>query len=240
MNVAGFPRASLSNLLTTSPVVAIGLEGAAGAMKTAQVIASATGTAGLSTLASAVMCFGGATYTHCLSASAGNGNGGDKILGVGLLGFGGASFAEISRNSALRLSGTTQETCLMVASPGEWAATHTPAAATQATATKAAGGAGVRHICRSITAAFSVPIAGTLTGFISVNLRDGASGAGTILRSWILDPTGIVATGVGAAYFEATDLNIIGSANTAMTLEFSAAGDANTHESVSMSGYSSV
>ena len=33
-------------------------------------------------------------------------------------------------------------------------------------------------------------------------------------------------------------LNIVGSANTAMTLEFAAAGGANTVESVAMTGYS--
>jgi hypothetical protein len=70
---------------------------------------------------------------------------------------------------------------------------------------------------------------------VTLNLRDGATGAGTVLASWTF-----VLAGAIAAKDEVIlcDLNIVGTANTAMTLEFSAAGGANTLESVNLVGYS--
>lgn len=152
---------------------------------------------------------------------------------VGLM-LNGASFDRFRSSSASNVSGTTQPYSLAVALPGEWTVTHTPASNTQATASKAAGGAGVRHVCRSITAS----LYGTGGGVapLQLNLRDGATGAGTIKTSYYLGTTAANAVDRLAL----SDLNIVGSANTAMTLEFAAAGGANTLETVSMSGYSTV
>lgn len=133
------------------------------------------------------------------------------------------------------LSGTTQSEGQLVTRPGDWAASHAPAANTQATASKAAGGAGVRHVCTSISARIvggtTAPSATTAT----LNLRDGATGAGTILMSWTLSLAGAIAAQDEVVL---SGLNIVGSANTAMTLEFAAASGANTLQSVNLSGYS--
>ena len=124
---------------------------------------------------------------------------------------------------------------LPVAQPGNWAVTQAPAAATPATATRAAGGGAIRHVCTSICARIVATGTAPTAANVQVNLRDGASGAGAILQSWALalqavagDRDAVVLAG----------LNIVGSANTAMTLEFAAAGGANTVESVAMTGYS--
>jgi hypothetical protein len=134
-----------------------------------------------------------------------------------------ASAANLALNSAVNAA--------MVTGPGEWAVNHTPAAATQATASKTAGGAGVRHVCRSISATLAT--AGTAQAAAAVlNLRDGATGAGTILWS-----KQVVLTTNAVWEVDISGLNIVGSAATAMTLEFSAAGVAASFESVSMTGY---
>lgn len=115
--------------------------------------------------------------------------------------------------------------------PGEWAVTHTPAAGAQATITRAAGAAGVAHVCKGISFTFSAVAAEA--GTILVNLRDGASGAGTILQSWRVGPFALN----GSLVFGLSDLNIIGSAATAMTLEFAAAGAGTNFESVALRGF---
>lgn len=117
---------------------------------------------------------------------------------------------------------------------GDWAQGHTPAANTQATTTKAAGGAGVRHVCTSISATLVAGATAPTATTVEVALRDGATGAGTILWEQTI---GIQAVAGATNAIHIAPLNIIGSANTAMTLEFSAAAGANTLESVSMTGY---
>lgn len=118
-----------------------------------------------------------------------------------------------------------------------WAVNHVPGAAAQATITRAAAGAGLKNVCNSISAAFvaggTAPAAATIT----LNLRDGATGAGTILWSKTL---GVQAAAGSGQHIDLGGISIVGSANTAMTLEFSAAGAANTLESVAMSGSVSV
>jgi hypothetical protein len=116
--------------------------------------------------------------------------------------------------------------------PETWGQAHTPTTATQATTTKAAAGAGIRHVAESIT--FSCAVNGTnAQTAIQVNLRDGASGAGTILWSTTVLMTATEAMKV----FSITGLRIFGTAATAMTLEFSAAGVTGSVQSVSLSGF---
>ncbi len=122
---------------------------------------------------------------------------------------------------------------VIVRHAGTWTVVHDPGVNTLATASKAAGGASVKHVCTAILVTLSNDAAAV--AFRQVNLRDGASGAGTILWTGRL---AIPATNGSSARIELTGLNIVGSANTAMTLEFSGAGGANTYETVSMSGYS--
>ena len=110
----------------------------------------------------------------------------------------------------------------------EWAIEDRPAVTVQATITRAADASGP-HVCRSITA--SIAAVGTASGVEVVVLRDGATGTGTVLWSKVLS-----ATVNGTASADLTGLNIVGSKNTAMTLEFIAGGAAATFESVAMSG----
>jgi hypothetical protein len=118
--------------------------------------------------------------------------------------------------------------------PGDWSINNTPAAATQATASRAAGAAGVRHVCTSISATLAAGATAQSSAAI-LNLRDGATGAGTILwsKQVILPANGLWEVNIGG-------LNIVGSAATAMTLEFAAAGAAGTFESVALTGHDVV
>ena len=124
----------------------------------------------------------------------------------------------------------TKTGVLAVAKIGNWSVQHDPAAATQATITRAAGAAGVIHVCTSIFASFS---AGATAGAATkVYLRDGLTGAGAILWS------GSLTAPVGdSRNVPIADLSIVGSAATAMTLEFAAAGALTTLQNVSLTGY---
>jgi len=109
----------------------------------------------------------------------------------------------------------------------------TSAAATAATISKASGGGSVRHVVTGVTMCFQDSVANTVARL--VNLRDGATGAGTIIKSWYLSNGGVAG---GAQCQSETGLNITGSAATAMTLEFAAAPAATASETVSFEGYS--
>lgn len=108
---------------------------------------------------------------------------------------------------------------------------HAPAAATQATISQAAGAAGVRNVCTQISA--SLCTVGTAqAAAVHLVLRDGATGAGTILweKTFSFGTTTMISIDI-------TGLHIVGSAATAMTLEFDAAGVAASFESVALGGY---
>ena len=117
---------------------------------------------------------------------------------------------------------------LIIRPPVNWSVNHIPAVSTLATITKAAGGAGFKHVCTSIVASAVGPVTG---GVIFLYLRDGAASTGTIIWATALAPINT------AARIIVTGLNIEGSDNTAMTLEFSAAPPATDQEVVSMTGY---
>lgn len=109
-------------------------------------------------------------------------------------------------------------------------ANHAPAAAAQATATIAAPGTSRYIHVTEISASFA---AGATAGTpVQLVLRDGASGAGTILRQWSL-----AAPANGFAAIVLTGIDIPMSANTAATLEFTGAGAASTEERVNITGY---
>lgn len=114
---------------------------------------------------------------------------------------------------------------------GRWAVFHSPAASSQATISIALE-SGVRHVadCVSFTAAAAT--APTATA-LNVQLRDGATGAGTVLQQWAIVAPATVGT---HATFSVCGLNLVGTTATAMTLEFSA-GLTNEIESVSLTGF---
>lgn len=111
---------------------------------------------------------------------------------------------------------------------------HTPAAATQATASLATAGATQRWICTSISA--TLACAGTAQAAAAIlNLRNDATGAGTIIWS-----KQVVLPANGLWEVNLTDLSIPGAYGKAMTLEFAGAGAAATFESVALTGYLSA
>lgn len=120
-----------------------------------------------------------------------------------------------------------------VADRAEWAVTHAPVADTIATITKAAAAAGVAHVCTGITVVFVAGAVAPTAVAVKAVLRDGATGVGTILWSANL---ALPAVAGEHCIIALSGLRIEGAAATAMCLEFTAAGGANTLESVAMIG----
>lgn len=121
----------------------------------------------------------------------------------------------------------------MVSYPGNWSIFNQPAVSTQATISKAAV-ASTRHVatCISFTATATTAVAAAAN--VQVNLRDGATGAGTVL--WTQQIFIAANTGQLAGPVNFCGLNVVGSINTAMTLEFSGL-ITNLFESVTLEGY---
>lgn len=116
---------------------------------------------------------------------------------------------------------------------GDWSVTHAPAANTQATASKAAGGAGVQHVVTGLSVTLAGGAAAPTAALVTVNLRDGATGAGAILNTWTL---AVEAVAGKVVTLSLSGLNVVGSANTACTLETSAAPGVNVSASVNLFG----
>jgi hypothetical protein len=114
-----------------------------------------------------------------------------------------------------------------------WSVFSSPATGSQATASRASGGGGVRHVADCITFSGSSVLAPALS-FLTLNLRDGATGAGTILLQYAI--TVDAAVGQNILPFSFCGLGMIGSAATAMTLEFSA-GVTNVAQTLTLTGY---
>jgi len=104
-----------------------------------------------------------------------------------------------------------------------------PAAGSQATASVAAAAA-VSHVLDCVSFSASSVVAPALTA-LTINARDGATGAGTIIWTYTVAIT--AATGQNVVPHSICGLNLVGTANTAMTVEFSA-GLASLSEAVSM------
>jgi len=144
----------------------------------------------------------------------------------------------IKSGSAANLDDLSSVNALMVVRPGQWSVTDAPGAAAKATITKAAGGAGVRHVCTGLVCTLTAGTSAPTAALVTFNLRDGATGAGTILATFTI---GVEATaGRTSAPVCLAGLNIVGTANTAMTLETSATTGANVAASVSLMGYECV
>lgn len=107
-----------------------------------------------------------------------------------------------------------------------------PAAGSQATVSAAAV-ANVVHVADCVAFSAGSVLAPVLTA-LTVTLRDGATGAGTVL--WSQQVVIPASTGQNVAPFAVCGLNLPGTANTAMTLEFSGSL-ANLIESVGLTYY---
>jgi hypothetical protein len=117
----------------------------------------------------------------------------------------------------------------------DWSATAAPAAAAQATATRPASTGpalvGGTHVATSVSATL---VSGGTTAQVQLNLINGVSGGAAILGSWILSVPAVAGTCI---VFSLDSLEIIGTPNTAMTLEFAAGAGAGNFESVTLTGH---
>jgi hypothetical protein len=120
----------------------------------------------------------------------------------------------------------------LTAQPGEATIFNAPAAGSVATATLAAGGAGVRHVLRSLLCSISAGVAIAATT-VQLVVRDGATGVGTIL--WQIN-FNLAAAIIPPIVVPISGLNIVGSIATAMTVEYTALL-ANMSQSVNASMY---
>lgn len=156
-------------------------------------------------------------------------------FGLASLGFGyafnGTLFVPLRASSGANQGAVANQVgAQLVAAVGTFGIQDQPAAATQATISRAAGGAGVRHIAVAVTVGIAAVAAQPPLIF---NLRDGASGAGAIL--WSVRLTAPAGQGQVVAL---SGLSYIGTANTALTLESAAAPAATNFAFVSLGGYS--
>lgn len=180
---------------------------------------------------------GASTVTAGTPADATAGQSGAFTDSFGML-FNGTTWDRARAASATDLALQSGLGVALTALPGQWSVVHAPAANTQATISKAAGAAGVRHVCTGISATFVAGATAPVAVQVTVNVRDGATGAGTIIWTGVLS---LPATAGSSAFpIHLSGLNLVGTAATAMTIEFSAAGGANTVEAVALQGYSAA
>jgi hypothetical protein len=147
--------------------------------------------------------------------------------------------ADLLRSADLTNYNTAQTTTaansigtVLVEKGSRWSVIHNPAAASQASASIASE-ASVRHVVDCVSFSAVATTAPALTA-LTINVRDGASGAGTII--WTYQVVIPAATGQSVAPHSVCGLNLVGTTATAMTLEFSA-GLTSLVESVSISGF---
>lgn len=143
--------------------------------------------------------------------------------------FDGTNFDRLYSGSAANLSSAAAPPSMLATQPGEWAIQSSPAAGVQATISRAAVAA-QRHVCKGFS--ITLNAVGAIVVPVVVNVRDGGTGAGTILWS------GRFTAPAGTTVVVTRDnLNLIGSVNTAMTIEFAAAPAAGDFQNVAMNGF---
>lgn len=151
--------------------------------------------------------------------------------GIYIAGNDGTNLRGFLTTSAANLTGASTQAVLLTSAFDEWSISHRPAAATKATISKGAGAAGVRHVATAFS--FTIAAGATAQTPLQIDIIDGASGGATRLWSGTIacpaNGMGVVAMS-GVAFY--------GTAATALTLEFSAAGAANTVQAVTLWGYS--
>jgi hypothetical protein len=136
--------------------------------------------------------------------------------------------------SAANNTSTIQTGVMLHEKGARWSVSSVTGSNTQASASKAAGAAGVRHVadCVQFSAESTAAIAASQD---DVLLRDGATGAGTVLVQWRNAIVSAAAAQIGQA-LTFCGLSLVGSSATAMTLEY-ANGVTNVLMSVTLSGY---
>lgn len=133
--------------------------------------------------------------------------------------YNGAAWDRARSASAAAMAAQSGLGAPLAAPPGEWTAQSAAAVGVASSAGRAAGGAGVRHVARRVSFGFSATTALGAIVTVTINLRDGATGAGTVLWAWQFTlPAAVI-----PAFTFGQEVNFPGSAATAMTLEFSAA-----------------
>lgn len=115
-----------------------------------------------------------------------------------------------------------------------WTAHHAPAANNQATISRAAVTTGV-HVLDCVVAKIATGASAPTAITVNLVVRDGATGAGDIKLSVPMSAPAVA--GSDGDTFSQCGLGIVGTVNTAMTVEFSATGGANTTEAVFMKGF---
>lgn len=147
--------------------------------------------------------------------------------------FDGTSYTRQTSAGAVSIIADPVTGVIITTPPGNWTEISNPAANVLATITHAAGAGGEVHVCTGITATLAA--GATASAIVNVFLRDGLTTAGTIL--W----TGVMAVLAGDSKdISLSGLSIPGTADTAMTLEFSGAGGATTVENVTLTGYTAL
>lgn len=131
--------------------------------------------------------------------------------------------------SAANLIAFSSVNSFLTSRPGNWSVSA-QATAGAPSASRSAGGTGVRHVCNSVS--IVVATDGYVQTPVIVNLRNGATGVGAILQTWAIS-----APANSTSVIAISNLNIVGSVATAMTLEFAAATTTLVVASVNLSGY---
>ena len=116
---------------------------------------------------------------------------------------------------------------------GHWSKSHVPAVGVAATITQPAPGPGYKNVVRNLTAILAGGTSAPTAVNVSVSVINGTTATTDFLWRATLScaATAGVVNGVSP-----NPLMLVGTDNTATTIEFSAAGGANTFESVTMSG----
>jgi hypothetical protein len=159
---------------------------------------------------------------------------GNRLIGLGT-GAGVASFetaSELTSSTATQSAtpGSSQAGVALVASPANWTVATQATTASQCVASLALQAA-ARHCATGVTACVSDTAAQVQ---LFVNLRDGATGAGTIKWNALLD--GVVGSS-SCVVHEFSGGPICGTIGTAMTLELGAATAANNGCTTTVKGY---
>lgn len=202
-------------------------------LRTSPVAGGAVGTVGVLSVAPAVAT--GANYQPIASANAQT----DGVSGANIpsqaswINNGGGGSVQYDRQrsaSATNLGAQSGLGAVLVSGPGEIALTAAPAAATLATVSRAAV-AGTRHTLKSFGASFRTSAILAAAATVMLVVRDGATGVGAILWQQELSLSNGLAAG-SLDRLEPSNVTIVGTAGNAMTVEYLAAGPANTFQVV--------
>lgn len=149
--------------------------------------------------------------------------------------FNGATYDRARSASATNLTTSPNVGELTYEKGARWTVASNSGAGSLGSASKAAGAAGVRHVVDCISFSASVAGSAPTATTLRFDIRDGASGAGTVIWSFAIE---IPATTTFQSVIphSVCGLNFIGSAATAMTAEYSTS-IANVSEAANISGY---